>query len=281
MRRIDVLALALAVSSGTMGCAGPSLSSVKATAALGQKLGDYGDALDGAQTYCARIQRLTGDARDTCAALDPKWRRAPRVLSAYAGALARLAGHDDVEVNDQLTAVLGASAAGNLSGGMELSKTEQGIVALVADALVSSAGAAWREGKLKEAITDYNGYVGGAVKDLTTMVDLQLDKLRLLESAVDGFAKSTSANLTDGDDAGAAIRRNQRILTLAWLDDLTLWVREQRSRLIHYKRALAGFGDAHQALFEHAQDFAENDPEILQAILAKVAALAKLIPDGG
>ena len=271
--------IALAAS----GCAGASLSSVQATAALGQKLGAFEGALDETPLYCGKIMRLTGGSPGTCGVLDPRWRRAPTLLSAYAGALARLAGHDDVEVQDQVSAVLSAGAAGSLPGGPNLSSDEQGIVALAADAIVSSVSAAWREEKLKQVIVDYNGYVGGTVKNLSALVDANLEKLALLDSAAAGFARQVEVNLGDQPNApteGAAIRRLQRLLSLAYVDDLTLWVRAERSRLIHYKRALGSFGAAHQALFEHAGDFAENDLAILQTILADVVAEVKLNPDG-
>lgn len=270
--------LLLIISAGSSGCFGASLSSVRATATLAQRVGPFQDTLDQTQSYCEKIERLTnGDPGGACVPPDPQWRRAARVIRIYGATLERLATAQDVQVRDQINSVLDAGTNGQFAGA-QLSGQEQGILSMAAQAIVKGVSEGWRLEKIKEGVVQFDPYVQGAVAAMETVLSGQEALLDLLATQVDDY-RQRSIELNFRDDPAArpgdvetARRRITRGVLAAYLDDLKAWTRSQRRALVDYRRAVKLFGAAHHALHEHASDFVENDKMILVDIANTIAA---------
>ncbi len=275
--RLTLVALVLLA---VVGCA-PNFHSVKATAALGGKLGDFSDALDYLPRRCANLGPLAKPCGPLAAAA-PKWHRPPSVLADYAAGLGRLAGGENKDIDDQVS---DAATAGAALAGRDLDDQVSDAVGVAVQSLVGLIARGWRARELGKVVAEAAPHVDAVAAALDGEIALQ----RRILSALDAWMGSIE-ELTG--DVGARVDGRKKELsptgreqaelvgetglgTRAALAFLRVDLRDQDARLQRYSKALRSFAEAHRRLAKAGKlDDDGIDRDLLAAILEATKKIA-------
>ncbi len=268
-RLVVLLAAALSITH-VAGCA-PSLSSVKATAALGTSLGTYQTAFDPAAVYChyaevdapdPQCKNLTADAAN--------WHAVNTVLVAYASALAAMAEDaKDASQQTNIATMLGAGAKlGDAWSAALTANLSAGVSSGVATLSAGITGVYRRE-RLSRTIRDS----AAAVQAIAAGLDQNID---LLDHAAQNLANVITDTLTSvqaGRTSPAADRLGLQIALAA----MQLELAKHRQTLAAYKATIDSFAKAHTNLKNGLAGLGDRqaDLELLKLIASDVSQIVK------
>jgi hypothetical protein len=245
------ITMTLALAALTGGCA--RFDSVKATAAIGARLGDYQGTLDYLPARCRRLAGVSGLGE--CAKIaddEGKWRKPVAVLVRYAKALDALAAEQDPEVSDRIATLVGA--AGSLAGADVNDVMKEGVSGMV-DQIVDAITGAYRGRKLREVVAGVNAVVAQLASRLTQEVEAQRSIVTSLQGDLD---VSTQLLVDVGGGVKPSIDKELRTVeglqkqnlraTLVTVADLRVGLDDEARALERLRRTLQSFATAHGLL---------------------------------
>jgi hypothetical protein len=231
-----------------MGCV--SFPAVEATAQLGHQVGEFRRALDPLPTWCLlSVASGTQDPKE-CEKLEADakiFRKIPIQLAAWSEALQAMAA-------DKGGRGLGADV-----GALAAVGYKDKSIGAAAEALASLITSSYRRSALRASLKDAAPHVAQLVKYARDNVALQRERLDALDEETAKIA------------LGLPLETPSQVAERVALVDVSAWLRECKSTLADYDRALAAFGAAHDKL---ARGNA-SDPELYFAILEDLKKLSQ------
>jgi hypothetical protein len=253
-RLATTVGIALFSAIGAAGCV--TYESVKATAALGQKVAEYADQFDEVPFYCNALRQETpGLVCDLQRSVEI-YEKSARVVGMYADALSALASGDALGTRDQIDAMFALVKATKvtLPRGLPADAISSAI-----NALVDISVDAYKKGEIRSAVARAGPHVAALAEALRAAARVQRDQLDSLALAVE--TARASAAPPPGVRVAVAVA--------------AAYIRQERARVALYEAAVASFAAAHRKLETAKLDTRDEDLLLLKSIFAVTGAAIK------